>query len=154
MTNWQCLEMGLSNSQDACRSVDKSDERWLRFTCTNDYIAVPSHDRDCEGIHEMGGRQFWQAELPVAQGERASNDPAEARCRTVEYPAAVAAAIGAPRAAHEVFVPQIFWRRNRRALATTDNELKLMAALAQTGLMPTPSQGYNAPAATGIASAL
>jgi hypothetical protein len=39
--------------------------------------------------------------------------------------------------------------RSRRALPTTDRELKLMAALAPMGLMRMPQNGYSTPAATG-----
>src|SRR5262249_54793813 len=45
-------------------------------------------------------------------------------------------------------------RRSRRALPTTDRELRLMAALAQIGLMSRPKKGYSSPAATGTLRAL
>src|SRR5262245_2976859 len=47
-----------------------------------------------------------------------------------------------------------FTQRSRREFPTTDSELRLMAALAQMGLMRTPKNGYRTPAATGIVSVL
>ena len=47
-----------------------------------------------------------------------------------------------------------FTRRSRRALAITDNELNVIAALAQIGLMSTPASGYSTPAATGTPNVL
>src|SRR5262245_49810115 len=44
--------------------------------------------------------------------------------------------------------------RSRNALATTDNELRLMATLAQMGVITIPKFGYSAPAATGTLAAL
>jgi hypothetical protein len=44
--------------------------------------------------------------------------------------------------------------RKRRALAMTETELKLMAALASMGLRSQPNNGKKAPAAMGIPSAL
>jgi len=40
-------------------------------------------------------------------------------------------------------------RRSRSALVMTDSELMVIAALAQIGLISTPTNGYNTPAATG-----
>lgn len=40
--------------------------------------------------------------------------------------------------------------RRRRALAITETELKLMAALASIGLSSQPRNGYRTPAATGM----
>ncbi len=45
-------------------------------------------------------------------------------------------------------------RRSRSALAITDTELKVIAALAIIGLSNTPSTGYRMPAATGTPSVL
>jgi hypothetical protein len=45
-------------------------------------------------------------------------------------------------------------RRSLSALAMTDTELSVMAALAQIGLINTPRNGYKMPAATGTPSAL
>jgi len=39
--------------------------------------------------------------------------------------------------------------RNRKALPTTDTELKLIAAAAIIGLSSSPKKGYSTPAATG-----
>src|SRR5258707_9719119 len=44
--------------------------------------------------------------------------------------------------------------RRRRALAITETELKLMAALASMGLSSQPKNGYKRPAAMGIPSVL
>jgi len=44
--------------------------------------------------------------------------------------------------------------RRRRALVTTDNELKLIATLAQTGEIRRPKIGYSKPAATGTLAML
>jgi len=43
-----------------------------------------------------------------------------------------------------------FTLRSRRALAITDTELKVMAALAIMGLSKTPKKGYKTPAASGM----
>jgi hypothetical protein len=45
-------------------------------------------------------------------------------------------------------------RRSRNAFVTTDTELRLMAALAITGLSNMPKKGYSTPAATGTPSTL
>ncbi len=45
-------------------------------------------------------------------------------------------------------------RRSRRALETTERELRLMAAPATTGLSSQPKNGYSAPAAIGMPSEL
>lgn len=45
-------------------------------------------------------------------------------------------------------------RRSRSALAMTDTELNVMAALATTGLSSRPRAGYNTPAAIGTPSML
>jgi hypothetical protein len=45
-------------------------------------------------------------------------------------------------------------RRRRRALPMTDTELKVMAALAITGLSKRPKNGYSTPAAIGTPSML
>lgn len=45
-------------------------------------------------------------------------------------------------------------RRSRSALAMTETELSVIAALAQMGLISTPRNGYSSPAATGTPSAL
>ena len=47
-----------------------------------------------------------------------------------------------------------FTRRRRSALPMTDTELSVIAALAQIGLMSSPSTGYSTPAATGTPRAL
>lgn len=44
--------------------------------------------------------------------------------------------------------------RNRRALLTTDSELRLMATLAKTGEIKRPKTGYSRPAATGTLAML
>lgn len=44
--------------------------------------------------------------------------------------------------------------RNRSALAMTETELRVIAALAQMGLIRRPSTGYRTPAATGTPNAL
>jgi len=45
-------------------------------------------------------------------------------------------------------------RRNRSAFAITDTELRLIAALANTGLSSSPKAGYRMPAAIGTPSVL
>lgn len=45
-------------------------------------------------------------------------------------------------------------RRSRSAFPTTERELRLMAALAQMGVIRMPKKGYSRPAATGTLSAL
>ena len=45
-------------------------------------------------------------------------------------------------------------RRSRRAFRITDTELKVIAALAQIGLIRIPVTGYSTPAATGTPTAL
>lgn len=45
-------------------------------------------------------------------------------------------------------------RLSRRALAMTDTELKVIAALAMIGLSNNPNAGYSTPAATGTPSTL
>ena len=45
-------------------------------------------------------------------------------------------------------------RLRRSELPTTDNELKLIAALAQMGLIRIPKNGYKIPAATGMLTTL
>ena len=47
-----------------------------------------------------------------------------------------------------------FTRRSRSALAITDTELNVIAALAQIGLISMPMNGYSTPAATGTPTAL
>ena len=44
--------------------------------------------------------------------------------------------------------------RNRKALLTTDTELRLMAAAAIIGLRSIPKNGYKTPAAIGTPNAL
>ena len=45
-------------------------------------------------------------------------------------------------------------RWSRKALAMTESELKVIAALAQIGLMRRPTNGYSAPAAIGTPTVL
>ena len=51
-------------------------------------------------------------------------------------------------------VHQSFAFRSRRALPTTDRELKPIAALAQIGSIRMPVNGYKTPAATGTLAKL
>ena len=51
-------------------------------------------------------------------------------------------------------VPQSFTFLNRRELAITDTELKLIAAAARMGLSSMPKNGYSTPAAIGTPTEL
>src|SRR5262249_29763905 len=97
-------------------------------------------------------------------GARLGRDPADcdqafriARPSLCPFPALLAETLTAPRAwacrqrdRHGVAHPDAsFTLRRRKALPTTETELKLIAAAAIMGLSNRPKKGYRTPAAIG-----
>ena len=109
------------------------DEASLSTACAS---ARSTAKRGMLGL-ELGARSYPRSDPRKSRGRPAGRSPAYARFARTRLATGYSSA-----------------RRSRSALAMTDTELKLMAALAIIGLSSIPSTGYNTPAAIGTPNAL